>query len=399
MVSWKFRRALVALLVLVALLLPGTAGEVASGPVLWRDAGRMGDTGAAFTPAGIQAAYDFSPLYRQGLDGAGQTVVLIEVDSFNPADITEFDRMYRLPDPAIIQRYIGASRFALQSGAETTIDVEWMHALAPAASIQVYYLNNDASRVSEQQGWRAMASALRTAVAQGATAVSMSLNACRPGAGFLSTSSALASLVRRGVSVFVSSGDSGAHPGPVADCGRRVGVAYPASDPSVVGVGGTRLAVGAGGGISDEVAWSLSGGGKVTRMARSPWQAERRLPPDRYRWAPDVAFVADPQTGVSVYFQGAWRQVGGTSVGAPAWTAAWALILQGASRAGKSVGAAPAMLYRVACSPAYPRAFHDIIRGGNRHYRAGQGWDAVTGLGTPDVAGLAAAIQGMATAS
>ncbi|GAC1319102.1 MAG: hypothetical protein NVS2B16_22760 [Chloroflexota bacterium] len=348
--------------------------------------------GTAFAPVQIQTAYNYSPLYRRGIDGSGQIVALLEVDAFNRADIQEFDRRYGLPDAAITDQYVGGSAFNLENGGEATMDIEWVHALAPGASIHVYYVKNTGT---ERQGWRAVASALRTAASHGAGTISISLNACGPGSGFSATARALADLARMGVTVFVSSGDSGPHPGPVADCGKHVGVAYPASDPSVVSVGGTSLSLGPDQGIAQEIAWRRSGGGRGTRMARSAWQTARQIPVDHNRWVPDVAFVGDPWTGVSVYYQGTWRQAGGTSVGAPAWAAAWALILQNAQKSTITVGAAPALLYRLANAPTYGRDFHDITRGGNRYYRAGIGWDALTGLGTPDVASLATAVQSL----
>jgi kumamolisin len=113
------------------------------------------------------------------------------------------------------------------------------------------------------------------------------------------------------------------------------------------------------------------------------------------RWVPDVAFVADPNTGVSAYFRGRYHEVGGTSLGAPAWAAAWAIVLQNAQVNGVPVGAAPKLLYRIGNSTQYATVFHDITTGSNGTYKAAPGWDPVTGWGSPDVAALAAAVEQM----
>jgi kumamolisin len=207
-------------------------------------------------------------------------------------------------------------------------------------------------------------------------------------------SSALAAAEAKGVSVFVASGDDGDLPGPVRQCGTTPAVSYPAADPSVVAVGGTTVQLNTTGSILSESAWSLSGGG-IAAFLRPSWQSAPSMPSDSQRWAPDVSFLADPQTGVEVFYHGRWHQVGGTSVGAPAWAAAWSLIRGAAQQAGKSVGAAEPLIYRIGNSSANVRAFHDILTGSNGVYKAGPGWDPVNGWGSPDVANLAAAVQAL----
>jgi kumamolisin len=162
-------------------------------------------------------------------------------------------------------------------------------------------------------------------------------------------------------------------------------------------VGGTSLQLSSDGTIALETAWQLSGGGLVAKFQRPSLQQAATLPADAYRWAPDVSFVADPSTGVRVLYRGRWHQIGGTSLGAPGWAAAWALIRAGAQQAGITIGAAPSLIYKIGNSPAYAQAFHEITQGSNGLYDAGPGWNAVTGWGTPDVASLATAIQAVAS--
>jgi kumamolisin len=270
------------------------------------------------------------------------------------------------------------------------MDVEWAHALAPGAKIDIFYIRSDEA---DAAGWTTLADAVNDAVSAGANTVSMSFGTCNPTSGYETTSKALASAMARGVSVFVSSGDDGSLAGPVRECGRQPAVGYPASDPSVVSVGGTSLLLDDNNLPFKQYAWSLSGGGKAKPIARPAWQVTPNLKPGKYRYAPDVSFLANPSTGVEIYYRGNWQTAGGTSLGAPAWAAIWALLRQDASQHGKTLGAAPALLYKVGNSSQYTTAFTDITSGSNGAYTATTGWDAVTGWGTPQVSGLATALR------
>ncbi|MGI8968144.1 MAG: S53 family peptidase [Chloroflexota bacterium] len=390
-------RLLLALLAGVGLagVPASTSGTTPPAPVFSTLAASHQSTGA-YTPAQIQAAYGITPLLGQGIDGAGQTIALIEFDRFDPADIQQFDAANQLADPTLQTFFPAGHGFTLQTSGEATLDIEWAHALAPAATIQVYYVQDGQS---SRAGWKTLATAINAAVAGGASTISMSFGACKPGTSYQVTRNALAASLQHGVNVFVSSGDSGAHPGPVRQCGSKLGVTYPASDPSVVSVGGTSLLLNDDGTISQETAWRLSGGGKGSPLPRPIWQLTSNLKPGKYRWVPDVAFLGDPATGVEVFYHGAWHQAGGTSLGAPAWAAIWTLIQEDAQHAGKSIGAAPAILYGIGNSSSYMQAFSNITQGSNGHYHAGAGWNPVTGWGTPKVSGLASAILALSAAS
>jgi len=384
-----FRYLLVLILSALSLLaLPGAATARPAWHTDFALASPRTLFGPAYTPAQIRTAYDFTPLYARHVDGTGQTVALLEIDGFHMSDIRAFDKRYGLADPHITVTRMGGS-FTLPVQGETTMDIEWLHALAPGAAIRVYDIN---PRASDAAGWKAMTGAIRRAVAAGAGTVSISLGTCGPDKNSTIFSSELAKAMTAGVSVFVSSGDTGDLPGPVRDCGHKLRVGYPAGDPSVTAVGGTSLDLNADATISSEMAWAGSGGGRAA-LRRPVWQTVSTLPADGHRWAPDVSFLGDPNTGVAITLKGHVRQAGGTSLGAPAWAATWALIRQAAGLDGVTVPASPLILYRVAGSPADASAFHDITVGTNGRYLAGPGWDAVTGWGTPDVAQLEAAIE------
>lgn len=343
----------------------------------------------AYTPDQIATAYDYSKLYDRNIDGTGQSVALIEIDSYAPSDIAAFDSSYDLPAPSITSRYVGGKRFSLETQGETTLDIEWLHALAPGAAIRIYYVKNS---LSVAAGWRAIALGLRRAASDGAGVVSISLGACQPDRSMKPLDAAFAALFHRDISVFVSSGDNGDHPGPLGDCGSSIGVTYPGGDPYVASVGGTSLYLQRDDSILREIACPCSGGGRVRILFRRPWERAPTMPAGRQRWAPDVAFLADQGTGVNYLFRGEWVQTGGTSLGAPAWAAAWSLILQDASGSDKTVAPAVKLFYRIGNSAAYATDFHDITTGSNGTYHAGPGWDAVTGWGTPDVAQLAGTV-------
>ncbi|GAC1405202.1 MAG: hypothetical protein NVSMB52_19020 [Chloroflexota bacterium] len=78
-----------------------------------------------------------TPLYDAGLDGTGQTVALLELDKYTPADISFFDNTYGLPSPVVKEVYVGGRPFPAQHGGETSLDVEWLHSLAPGAASQI----------------------------------------------------------------------------------------------------------------------------------------------------------------------------------------------------------------------------------------------------------------------
>jgi kumamolisin len=348
-----------------------------------------GEDVVGYSPAQIRTAYEIDPLYRQGLSGAGQTIAFIEFDRFDSADLRAFSTASGLPQVMVKETYFGGKTFTLVQAGETTMDLEWAHAIAPGAKLSVYYLKNTQITAST---WNQLAQTVDQVTKSGARILSMSFGVCSLVTGYEVVQQALARAMQKGVSVFVSSGDTGSFSGPPRSCGTQPAVSYPAGDPSVVAVGGTTLVLNEDNTIAAEVAWSLSGGGKAKPFARPSWQVTPNLLPGKYRYVPDVAFLADSRTGAVVYYRGEWIAGGGTSLGAPAWAGIWALIRQDASKAKKVPGTAPKALYDVGNSPAHADAFHDITDGETFHYRAIPGWDPLTGLGTPNVASLTDAV-------
>ncbi len=252
---------------------------------------------------------------------------------------------------------------------EITLDVEWAHAIAPAAHILLVEASS--------AGAYDLLTAVNTAhCTSGVSVVSMSWGTSEfsSEAYFDGTFTTPATHIggngqAGGITFVASSGDAGAWYGPE----------WPSVSPNVLAVGGTALAMN-GLSYAGETAWSYSGGGYSLYEARPSYQATASNIP--VRSTPDVAYNADPSTGYYVFMTYAgvagWYRVAGTSAAAPQWAALLALADQGRAQEGlPSLYAAQSLLYSL---PA--RDFHDITTGYNG-YLARPGYDPVTGLGTP----------------
>lgn len=203
-----------------------------------------------------------------------------------------------------------------------------------------------------------------------------------------SMSTAFADAAQLGVSICAASGDGLATDG-VSDGAAHVD--FPASSPYVLGCGGTKI-TSTGNVLTTETVWNSDGGGTgggVSALFPLPqYQAEANVPVSvgtnkAGRGVPDVASDADPNSGYSVVIQGQSQVIGGTSAAAPLWAGLIALINEAC---GSSIGQPHATLY------ANASALHDITQGNNRSggigYQATAGWDACTGLGSPEGAAL-----------
>jgi kumamolisin len=197
-----------------------------------------------------------------------------------------------------------------------------------------------------------------------------------------------------GVTVTVASGDNGSTDG-VNDGKQHVD--FPASAPHALGCGGTTLSI-QNGQIASETVWNelpdhgAGGGGISIEFPVPSYQSSRKMPNNvdtgkAGRGVPDVAGDADPETGYSVLVDGNQQTIGGTSAVAPLW--AGLIVLLNASL-GKPVGFVHPQIYAASAATG----FHDITQGNNVGYRAGPGWDACTGNGSPDGTALLKALGG-----
>ena len=323
--------------------------------------GGGGSIAVYYSPAQIRQAYGFNQLTTTG---AGQTIAII--DAYGSAsiqnDLNIFCKDFGLTTTTVDIRYPQGQPGRNAGWAEeTSLDVEWAHAIAPGAKIMLVVAVNASTT--------ALLGAVDYAVKNGATVVSMSW-----GAGEYAGETADDSHFNvSGVTFVASSGDGG----------EGTSVEWPAASPYVVGVGGTSLKLNSSTNRTSETAWSLSGGGISQYEAAPSWQsAWSGL---TKRCVPDVSCVADPNTGVEVVYSGGLYVFGGTSAGAPQWAA---LVALANALHNSKPSSADAALYSAAGPPVNinPANFFDITSGNNGTNPddfAWPGYDLVTGLGSP----------------
>jgi subtilase family serine protease len=348
-----------------------------------------------YQPSDLQTAYNLTPLYQHGLDGTGTTVAIVDAygSSTIATDVQVFSAAMGLP-PANLT-IIGTpteSPFSTDANAgwatETTIDVEWVHAVAPGAKIVLV--------VTPTNFFSDLFTGIITAASQpGVVAISNSWSGFDTGyygvAGaaefYNAADGVLQAIGAAGMSVNFSTGDSGDNADQLG--GFYTSTGWPASSPFATGVGGVSVALDA----NKHIAWQTSWGTQLTEIAdkaslgsppidtlpgvfnegfdsggtggmsdtypKPSWQ--RGVPGNR-RGTPDISWVADPFTGVEIIVsndatgQNFGVQVwGGTSVACPMFSGLWGIATQ---RAHHPLGQAAPRLYRL--SPA-SGAITDIV--------------------------------------
>jgi len=385
--------------------------------------------GAPFSPNDVAELYRFP----RHADGKGQGIGVIELGGgYHRSDLVSYFSSLKLPMPKItdvsvggaknapadqsfLQSYMTAlnagknpaegskldSRPALelaQSTAETTMDIELVAAFAPGAHIVVYFAANN-----EQGIYHALTTALADTKHR-PSVLSLSWGEPEPTVSpkyAALINGVLKSLANLGVTVCVSSGDFGAHNGMPG----KPSVNFPASSPYVLGCGGTTLKI-SGSEVEAEVVWnsafgSMRGatGGGVSRMFPRPyWQQDFNVPgptsKNGGRGVPDVAGVADPRTGCRIVVGGVPSVSAGTSAVAPLWAA---LVARLNHALGAHSGFLNSLLYKLAWRHHEGGILRPITHGENGVYRAGPGWNACTGLGSPLGDRLLEALGGVRT--
>lgn len=345
-----------------------------------------------YIPSQIRSYYGMNQVSfgATAANGAGQTIAIIDLgdDPFIASDLATFDGAMNLPAPpsfSVIAQD-GSSNLPPPSTdtAEESMDVEWAHAMAPAASIVVLEAN--------VTSYATLSNALVTAVdtaknLPGVSIVSMSLGVPEqlyhaPDSAYTTPSG------HEGVTFIASSGDGGAF--PKGSTQRDIIVNSPASSPNVLSIGGTTLNIGSS---TPETGWGYvvkdgsfwgSGGGISTLESRPSYQANVAVS-SAGRNVPDVSFVADPNTGVRIYdtLSGGWGVEGGTSLGAPAWAGILAVVNQGRALQGLPTLNSPSDPTLPAIYQLPSSDFLDITSGNNGVYNCTNGYDLVTGRGSP----------------
>ncbi len=374
-------------------------------------------------PEDIAAIYDISPLYRAGIDGSGQKIAVLGQTAVALSDIRAFRMRFNLPanDPQLVLAgpNPGVSPPDL---VEADLDLEWSGAIAPAAAIVYVY--------SFDVGYSA-----QFAVDQNlAPVITMSYGGCE-----LANTPALRTIAQQanaqGITWVASSGDQGANacdidaPSPQASKGLTA--TFPASIPEITAVGATQLTEGSGNywsaandanggsalGYIPEAAWNGSqlrheiaatGGAASAFFAKPVWQKGAGVPNDGARDVPDVVFAGSPDHDPYwITTGGANIAVGGTSAPTPVFAGVVALLNHWLAARGSlprpGLGNINPLLYRLAQASA--DVFHDVTAGDNQipceqgspacvnglaGYVAAPGYDMASGLGSLDVARLAA---------
>lgn len=287
-------------------------------------------------------------------DGAGTTIGIIELGG-----AVNFDDLAKVA-PHTLVRVVSVDGATPTSdgphGAdgEVMLDIEVVAAIAPAAAIRVYFAPND-----DQGFYDAIVQAVNecqyVSISWGGPESSWSR------ATVTSYAAAFAAARAAGVTVFAASGDTGSRDGtsrPVVD--------YPASDPSVVGCGGTRLVLDSAGRRASEVTWDVNDRTSATGGGVSGYFPGRQVP--------DIAGNADPTTGYQVLIDGQQWIIGGTSAVAPLYAACCAVLRQ-------AYGSTWDFLNTVLTNPTI---CYDVTVGDNGDWKAGPGRDQTTGFGVVD---------------
>lgn len=346
----------------------------------------------AFTVPEIAELYQFP----KGLRGRGQCIGIIELGGgFVAEDLQRYFDEMDLPMPEVASVSVDGREnkpgIDAEADKETALDIEVVGSIVPEAKIVVYFAPNT------QKGFVDAFKTMIFDVAHNPSVISLSWG----GPEELWTErtrtamqDAFHDAALRGISICVDSGDLGAYDGR-----KNLTINFPPDIPTALACGGTRLTA-ANGKIMEEVVWDelkskgQGSGGGVSRFFRRPgYQEAAGVPPALGgfvgRGMPDVAGNADPRTGYLIRARGEWIVMGGTSAVAPLWAA---LITQINEALNARSGFINPLLYTLATRNE--GMLHSIKRGGNGHYDARAGWDACTGLGSPNGTKILRALQG-----
>jgi len=351
----------------------------------------------SLTPVQVAQLYHFPT----GVNGAGQTIGIIELGGgYRTSDLKTYFKSLGITPPVVTSVSVdgGINQPLVDKNAdgEVMLDIEVSGAVAPGARIVVYFAPNT------DQGFH---DAITTAVHDNVNKPSViSISWGGPEDSWTPQAAdamlqAVTDAAAVGVTVTAAAGDDGSTDG-VSD--NKLHVDLPACLPPVLACGGTRLNT-SNGALTSEVVWNElanqegATGGGVSKIFPIPsYQATAGVPkqPETNfagRGVPDVSGDADPVTGYLVRVDGKNMVIGGTSAVAPLWAGLIALLNQ---QLGRTVGFLQPAIYQIGSS-----AFEDITAGNNGGFSAGVGWDACTGLGSPNGTALVNALLGKALAA
>ena len=357
-----------------------------------RGAGSRQASSAAvtYTPRQVAQLYQF-PL---DVDGTGQTVGILELGGgYKPADLKKYFSGLGTKEPTVISVSVDGGKNAPTnpngSDGEVLLDIEVVGAVAPGATIAVYFAPNTS------QGFQ---DALTTAIHDATNKPSVisiswgSAESTWTAQAMTAFDSAAQDAAALGITICAASGDNGSSDG-VDDGDNHVD--FPASSPHILACGGTSLES-TDGKITSETVWNdgqqggAGGGGYSNQFPLPAWQASANIqaPAGGGRGVPDVCGNADPDTGYKILVDGQSLVIGGTSAVAPLWSGLIALLNE---KLGQPLGFLQPAIYGL---PQSTNAFRDITSGSNGSFSAGPGWDAASGLGSPSGQNLLEALSG-----
>ncbi|NEN83506.1 S53 family peptidase [Paenibacillus elgii] len=345
----------------------------------------------SYTPLEVAALYNFPSIHCKD-----QCIGILELGGgYHPADLQTYFNGLGIPQPNITDVSVGGAANRPTGDpngpdGEVVLDIEVAVAVTPGAKIAVYFADN-----SDDGFLNAITTAIHD-TRNKPSVISISWGKAEIGwtpQAINAMNQAFRDAAALGVTICCASGDDGSTD-RVQD--GRYHVDFPASSPYVLACGGTRLES-SGSAITQEVVWNegalgggATGGGVSDVFDRPDWQANANVPPSANperrigRGVPDWAGNADPATGYQILVDGTRAVIGGTSAVAPLFAGLIAIINQ---KLGHSVGFINPILYNLS---AQHHVFHDITSGNNDMsgqngpYEAQTGWDACTGLGSPD---------------
>lgn len=333
---------------------------------------------APMTARAAAWAYGF-PLYnpatKTGYTGRGYVAGLIELGggyvSAQMASYFENFAAAGYPTPTFATVVVGSGvngRGDDPNGAdgEVQLDMEVAAAVAPGASFRVYFADQDNYELAITQALHECDGV--------STSWGGPENTWDP-AQMVAVEAVITAAKARGVPFFAAAGDQGSGD----DSGDGSQVDFPASAPSAIGCGGTRLELTAAGRRKSETTWDDN-----SRTDATGGGVSKQFPG---RQVPDIAGNADPDSGYRVSIDGQSTVEGGTSAVAPLMLAGHALLWEAAN----SVGASGPFDY-LGLLAGTPGSLFDVTIGDNGAYRAGPGRDDVTGLGVPNLAPATAAL-------
>jgi pseudomonalisin len=368
-------------------------------------------------PADFATIYDVAPLYLQGIDGSGQSIAIVGRSNLNISDVRQFRSMFGLPanDPQIIVNGANPGIVNSNEESEAVLDVEWSGAVAKKATVKLVV----SASTSASDG--TYLSAQYIVNHNLAPVMSMSFGLCEAALG-ASGNSFVNSLWRQaaaqGISVFVSSGDSGAAGCDTSSATHAThprGVNGLCSSPYSVCVGGTEFSdssyslywapsnsgtMGSALSYIPEAVWNASGatglwsgGGGVSALYAKPaWQSGVGVPADGKRDVPDVSLSAAVHDGYLILMNGDDLVSGGTSAASPSFAGLMALVVEST---GARQGNANPAFYSLANNQRAGGAavFHDVKTGNNSvpgvtGFNAAAGYDLASGLGSVDASVL-----------